>query len=419
MIPTVMQSEKFNKDSCFFKKANFMTRYLFYFGNLGRHVGLYKSWATAVTPRINLDLLTTVSPLIWLRRRREINELYKENAKVMVIPDFLEKYVMTLYFLTLAVIHRKLVVHVKKKNTDPIIMARKLLPNKVRLVIDIEGDVAVQNEYIARNKDEQTRVALKKSGEYFNKLQAKNIYDADGIKVVTNELLSLIACRHKLSTEQQKKFCILPTGYSAHRFYFDKEIRERYRKQLSVEDKDVFIFVGDVTYEWQNVGSVIRTFSNILKNRKDLNPFLILAILDSSKFIAQGFLERYSIPIERYLLQQLPNDEVNGHLNAADFAILYRDDHLMNRVSSPGKLGEYLGSGVQVVTTPYIGTYSSVLIECGIGIIIENFRDDDEVVKKVKKRITDKERMRISRFANARFSSDALASKYVDFLESL
>jgi hypothetical protein len=47
-------------------------------------------------------------------------------------------------------------------------------------------------------------------------------------------------------------------------------------------------------------------------------------------------------------------DTVNEYLNAADFAVLLRKAHYVNRVASPVKFAEYSMAGLNVIITPAV-----------------------------------------------------------------
>jgi hypothetical protein len=51
--------------------------------------------------------------------------------------------------------------------------------------------------------------------------------------------------------------------------------------------------------------------------------------------------------------------------------LLLRAESPVNAVASPTKLGEYLASGLPVITTPYAGDASSVVAETGTGFVID------------------------------------------------
>jgi hypothetical protein len=89
----------------------------------------------------------------------------------------------------------------------------------------------------------------------------------------------------------------------------------------------------------------------------------------------------------------------------------------MNRVASPGKMGEYLAAGIDVLTTPYIGTYSAPMAENEIGIIVDDFRNLDSVEFKLRSELGKKDRKEVSDWARENFSSQAYTKRYIEFLE--
>lgn len=400
------------------RETKSMGKYIYYFGGLGRHYELYRSWVEAVETMLPIEMVTTVSLSEFVMKKEKIEYLRSEGVKVFVIPRTAEKFVMSFVFVVMAVFKSRLVVHVKKKKINPIRLARYLFPSKVRIIVDMEGDVAAQNDYLAKKTIDKGRlISLSEQTVELNKVQKRNIVEADGVKIVTNELLNLVADRHKLTSSDISKFCVLPTGFSSKRFFFNASLRGKYRKQLGIDDKYVITFVGDVQYEWQNIKYVIKMYSYLTRSEIKYTPYLMLIVSDKSRGVAESFLSKYSIAPGSFLLKSVDHKEINGYLNASDLGVLLRDDHMMNKVASPGKLGEYLGAGLQVMTTPYIGTYSSKMIENGIGCIVEEFRDAERLAKKVYCPIDNKRRRKISAWAHDNFSSEANANNYAAFLQ--
>lgn len=114
----------------------------------------------------------------------------------------------------------------------------------------------------------------------------------------------------------------------------------------------------------------------------------------------------------KFIISNANQQELVNKLSAHDIGIIVRERHNLNIVSSPLKIGEYLGAGLHVLMTRDIGDYSEELKNEHLCTFItgNNLNLDLEVIKKLvedKIRLTQKERMyekkRASNFADKRF----------------
>ena len=70
-------------------------------------------------------------------------------------------------------------------------------------------------------------------------------------------------------------------------------------------------------------------------------------------------------------LFHLRNYEIGPRLSEYHYGFLLRENTEVNLVSAPIKFGEYIASGVKVITTPYVGDYSSFVEFFNVGILID------------------------------------------------
>jgi glycosyltransferase involved in cell wall biosynthesis len=61
---------------------------------------------------------------------------------------------------------------------------------------------------------------------------------------------------------------------------------------------------------------------------------------------------------------------VPAYLAASDVGFLLRQDNPVNHVASPVKFGEYLASGLAVVTSPKLGDVSRLVVERNLGLLV-------------------------------------------------
>ena len=68
----------------------------------------------------------------------------------------------------------------------------------------------------------------------------------------------------------------------------------------------------------------------------------------------------------------LPQHKVFQELKYYDFGFILRENHVINKVSSPIKLLEYTSSGVIPILTDSVGDYPMIMKDQKIGIVIDD-----------------------------------------------
>jgi hypothetical protein len=99
------------------------------------------------------------------------------------------------------------------------------------------------------------------------------------------------------------------------------------------------------TSVWQCPTETIALMSELTK--KSSSIWAIILSKDSERF--EKLVEYSSLGKFRFVSAEF--GEVNDYLNAADFAVLIREENAVNFVASPVKFAEYSMTGLQVITT--------------------------------------------------------------------
>lgn len=145
------------------------------------------------------------------------------------------------------------------------------------------------------------------------------------------------------------------------------ELRHEMRRNLGLENKLVLVYSGG-TDRYQCVSEMCALFANLANQRDDVF-WLILSWGDHGIF--RRNLIQQGLDPQQFSLKSVRQNEVHDHLLAADVGLLLREDHVLNRVSSPTKFAEYLAAGVPVITTPYVGDVSGAVVQENIGSIVD------------------------------------------------
>jgi hypothetical protein len=384
------------------------TKVFYLFGpSLEVHVDTYLSWVESIQSKLNITAITSLTPLAFIRNYSDFKKYKSKGIVIIVAPNILKNIIFTLYMIPHLIANKNLVFHLRKRDQN-IIKIIKMIKNKVKIVVEVEGDAYLENKYLI------------KEGFVLNKIDKKAWCDTfkgvDGIITVTDELLISLKENCNLSDEV-KNFLTIPTGFDKNKFYFDKKIRILMREKLYLTNKPTFIYLGNVHYPWQNFKKIVEIFKIIksISNFKD--SFLICCVPKKDIALASEILCQLVLDSEDFILLHIEHDEVNLYLNAADFGFALRDNLKLNRIASPGKIGEYLGAGLRVITTSYVGTYSKKLKNHPSAIIFDDFKENPERLGSlILNNNSLMKRSEISRWAIDNFSTSVYVNNYVNFI---
>jgi len=132
----------------------------------------------------------------------------------------------------------------------------------------------------------------------------------------------LIVCFSKEDANELKQYYpikskikIIPNGIDTTKFYFNKEIRNKYRKINKVSNKFVLIFVG---HEFERKGLDI-----IIESLKYLDDKVVLWVIGgNNSLISKYYKLAEKFKVENRVIFFGIQQDVNGYINASDAMIL-------------------------------------------------------------------------------------------------
>jgi|GEM_PF-1942036 len=195
--------------------------------------------------------------------------------------------------------------------------------------------------------------------------------------------------------------CCMDTG----RFFFDPHERARQRATLALGDRFVLCYCGAMSH-WQRPDVIAAAFDAVRRARTDVH---LLIISKEAHLLTQELTKR-SVPESAYTAVSAAHTHVRSFLAAADVGLLLRENTLTNRVASPVKFAEYLGCGLPVIVSRYVGDFSDLVAAEGVGQVVDFPPAPEEFVSAVgtlQARLTsagDAYRRRCSELAAQRFS---------------
>jgi hypothetical protein len=231
---------------------------------------------------------------------------------------------------------------------------------KFKLIYDMRGDIL--DEHRARGGSKSYLSVL-------SKIHSKALNTVD--------LAFSVSGSYNINTNVR----VIPkfNYYDGEIFRYNEAQMLEKKKELKLSDKFVFVYNGNTHY-YQYLEGTVKFFSQFLKKHND-SFFIIITEHDASKFIS--LLNEYNVSEKNYLIKSLPQNEISGLQQAADISFLLREDLPLNHHSFPTKFTEYLASGVPVLMTPYIYSIAPMVIENGLGEVIDIKNDYSAEIEKI------------------------------------
>jgi glycosyltransferase involved in cell wall biosynthesis len=174
--------------------------------------------------------------------------------------------------------------------------------------------------------------------------------------------------------------CVVPCCVHGERFGMADHERLRKRKELGLDGKFVFLYLGTLSV-WQWPQALFSVFAQFHQKQPQSLLYLILPREDHE--LALQYCQKHRLAAGVYLLQEVPHQDVGLIAGVADAGFLLRKRHPVNAVASPTKFGEYLAAGLPTVATDDIGDTSEIIRTEHVGLVVspgdEGLNDTDLV----------------------------------------
>lgn len=286
----------------------------------------------------------------------------------------------------------KVVIFSRAEIGEEMAFLKKRMPNRVSYYYDLRGATVAEKLNVIKVKN------LYSQKEY--NLTAKMAYSeflrqqiADKIFVVSNALKRYFIEHYNSDAE---KFVSYPCLSSCKKFFYNKDLRDKTRRELNYVDEDhVFIYSGGVSNLYHAPDAFIKLFKKI--KEIDSNAKLLLLIKKTTpaltKLVAEDALLKDCVTV----LEYVPNNHVVNYLNAADYGFLLRENIVLNNVAYPSKFAEYMLCGLPTIITESLYDCSEYCVQHSSGYVITN---------EIYENISDSE---FSGLLNTSFTREAIA----------
>jgi hypothetical protein len=315
-------------------------------------------------------------------------------------------------------VNKKVVIHFKQSEPGYLIFLKKIFKDKILFITDLEGDKIFETDYILKSNINKDLLLIgNKKEDLISKENIKlNTYDY--VFVYNEFFLNTLHLRHK--NLKCKIIVSHLMSFKKGSLLFDNDLRIKYQKKLPWNDSPVLTYIGNIYYPWQNLSKTIKLFNKI-KDEVDSNIKLLLLINKQDHVKAMEFINLNKISASDYFLNEVNNDEIVGYLNASDIGVVLRDYHPMNKVVTSGKLLDYLGCGLPVITTSVLLNFPKNVEMINIGLVLNDLNIEEISNEKIenifKFNLTD--RQNISLWANENLSLDKMSQVYIETLKKV
>jgi len=253
----------------------------------------------------------------------------------------------------------------------------------VKIIGDIRGipsEEYVENKIISKNSLKFTLLKL---------IENFVIRNSSYISCVSNIMKKFLIKNYDVNA---LKCIVIPNFIAWDKNYITdiKIMRETIRKELGLSDRIVIVYCGG-NQKHQCLYETIIFFKKLYEIEKKF--FFLVIVEDVYSFL--NIANKTDLDVSGYFATSLKFEEIPNYLCAADWGILLRRNSIINKVSCPTKIVEYLGSGLPILLTDNIGDLSEKIKKNKAGIVIP-LEDciNDKLILHLKKKILNFPQMR-------------------------
>lgn len=141
---------------------------------------------------------------------------------------------------------------------------------------------------------------------------------------------------------------VIPCLADESLFFFDTNLREAMRRRLGYTASDtVIVFSGSLNV-YQGFELLVSWFQRKSADMPSLRLLVVTPKVDQATSLLS------SLTPSRITVTSAPFPEVNGYLNAADYAFMVRPESLTNQSAFPTKFAEYGLAGLPAIVGPAV-----------------------------------------------------------------
>ncbi len=210
------------------------------------------------------------------------------------------------------------------------------------------------------------------------KIEKKLYRDAAGVNKLSHEGKRTIENNELFQGgEYIKPITVIPTCTDTERFMFHER---RYEGPVKIG------YVGTAT-GWYDFDKTLVTLAAIGKHV----DYRFSVFNGGQHDFIKEKLKEYHIPLEKVTIESVSFDDMPCRLKEMEVALFYIQPYFSKRASTATKLGEFLASGIPVLTNAGVGDHEKLITESGAGQILEFEKLDSYNFKEIFRKIRTEE----------------------------
>lgn len=337
----------------------------------------------------------------------------KYDSKINFLPVIINKKGILpswFYFLWRATFKLKFIV---SNNRIDLLHARSFFPALLSIIIKSFFDPSIKVIYDNRGLfiDERIfRGDIKKASikeKFFRWIEEYILKNCDSLVVVSNEFKKYLI--KTFGSNIGEKITVINNRTKiATKFNFEELIN------LKPQNHIVCVYSGSAA-RWQNISEMFDLFNQAVSEIKNIKIKIFTYHLEEfqKRKILYPDLEN-SVEII-----SLDSEKVSENLIRCNFAVLLRNNDLINNVASPLKFGEYLAAGLPVIISEGIGDTRELIEKYNVGVIIKD-NDYESAISELQELLNDKDVYnRCLRVAYKEFNIDMSFKQYKEIYDKL
>lgn len=236
----------------------------------------------------------------------------------------------------------------------PLILKMANFLDPISHIYDVRGDLKDEFKAIGSNKLKQF---------IYTSLEAWGIKTAKNVTAVTR----VLANRVSSNSSVKREVSVIPCCINYEKFISSESPTPYSRSILGFSKDDlIFVYSGGLSH-YQQVPAMLSLWEEFVEvpNIK----FLLLTNEDPhSHPVTINGLVKFGNKLKHLSVERSQIPEI---LSLANIGFMLRDARSLNSAASPVKFPEYLASGLMVAASPGTGDASNLILEKGIGVLID------------------------------------------------